>query len=124
MKPWIAKLALSVFVAALVLAPVAPALAGTQDFTLVNQTGLRIVELYVSASSTDNWEEDVLGVDVLEDGESVDIEFSPKEKAKTWDLKIVDSDGDEVVWQGLRLNDISQVTLHYDKQGKPIADLE
>jgi hypothetical protein len=124
MKPWFVKVVLSVFVAVLVLAPAGPAFAGTQDFTLVNKTGLRIVELYVSASSTDDWEEDVLGVDVLEDDEAVDIHFSPKEKAKSWDLKIVDSDGDEVVWEGLRLNDISRVTLRYDKQGNPVADLE
>lgn len=105
------------------LAP-ATALAGAQDFTLVNRTGLRIVELYISTSETDEWEEDVLGVDVLEDGASVNIHFSAKEQAKHWDLKIVDSDGDEVVWTNLNLLEISKVTLHYQKGGQPVADLE
>lgn len=111
---------------AIVLALLAPAtaLAGAQDFTLVNRTGLRIVELYISTSETDEWEEDVLGVDVLEDGASVNIHFSAKEQAKHWDLKIVDSDGDEVVWTNLNLLEISKVTLHYQKGGQPVADLE
>lgn len=109
--------------AAILVLPAA-ALAGSQDFTLVNRTGLHIVEVYLSSSATDAWEEDVLGVDVLEDGASVDIHFSPKEKAKLWDLKIVDSDGDDVIWTGLQLNQISRVTLRYDKQGNPVADLE
>lgn len=111
---------------AIVLALLAPAtaLAGAQDFTLVNRTGLRIVELYISTSETDEWEEDVLGVAVLEDGASVNIHFSAKEQAKHWDLKIVDSDGDEVVWTNLNLLEISKVTLHYQKGGQPVADLE
>ena len=48
------------------------------DFTLVNKTGLTIVELYVSPTSDDSWGDDILGQDVLKDGEDVDITFSPK----------------------------------------------
>ena len=110
-------------VAGLLVGPL-PALAGTQDFTLVNDTGLSIVHLYISPASTQDWEEDVLGVDVLEDGESADIEFSPEAQAEVWDMMIVDTDGDKVVWKGLKLNEISQVTLHYEKGGTPVADLE
>ena len=102
----------------------AGAWAARQDFTLVNRTGLTISELYVSSADVDEWEEDILGVDVLPDGESVDIHFAPKERAKVWDLMIVDEDGDQVVWQGLRLDKISKVTLRYDKKGNPVADLE
>jgi hypothetical protein len=102
----------------------AAAWAGNQDFTLVNRTGLTISELYVSSADVDEWEEDILGVDVLPDGESVDIHFAPKERAKVWDLMIVDEDGDQVVWQGLRLDKIRKVTLRYDKKGNPVADLE
>jgi hypothetical protein len=98
--------------------------AGTQDFTLLNRTGLRVVELYLSPTTTDDWEEDVLGVEVLEDGESVEVQFSPRERAAAWDLKIIDADGDEVTWTNLRLDRISKITLRYDKDGNPIADLE
>jgi hypothetical protein len=109
-------------VAAFALA--ATAWAGSQDFTLLNQTGLTLVAVYVSPSHVDDWQEDVLGEDVLRDGESVLVEFSPKEMAKTWDLKVVDEDGDETIWHGLRLDKISRVTLRYDKNGDPVADEE
>lgn len=108
----------------LVVASARSVRAGSQDFTLVNKTGLEITELYISPSASDDWEEDVLGVDTLEDGASVDITFSPKTKAATWDLKIVDADGDAVVWTKLRLNDISKLTLRYSKDGTPTADVE
>ncbi|MBD0371973.1 MAG: hypothetical protein ICV60_14120 [Pyrinomonadaceae bacterium] len=96
---------------------------GKQDFTLVNLTGVEIHELYVSPHSADDWEEDVLGQDTLPSGESVEITFSPKTKAKMWDLKIVDGKGNSIEWENLNLLEISKVTLHY-KNGKAWADLE
>ena len=112
------------FVFALSMAVAATAFAqGKQDFTLHNQTGVEIHELYVSPHSSDDWQEDVLGRDTLPDGESVDITFSPKEKAKLWDLKVVDSKGNSITWESLNLLEISEVTLHY-KNGKAWADLK
>jgi hypothetical protein len=96
---------------------------GKQDFTVVNKTGVIISELYVSPHSTDDWEEDILGQDVLDTDDSVEITFSPKEKAKLWDLKIVDSKGNSIEWEKLNLLEISKVTLHY-KNGRAWADLE
>ncbi len=113
------------FVPCLLLLLVAPvSWAGTQDFTLVNRTGLTITQLFVSSAASDDWEEDVLGRDVLNDGESVDIHFSRKEKAELWDIMVVDEDGDQYTWERLRLNEIRRVTLRYDKDGNAIADLE
>lgn len=96
---------------------------GKQDFTVVNMTGVEIHELYVSPHAADDWEEDVLGRDTLPSGESVEITFSPKERAKMWDLKIVDGKGNSIEWENLNLLEISKVTLHY-KNGKAWADLE
>lgn len=33
-----------------------------QDFTLINETGYALGEIYVAPSRSDNWEEDILGV--------------------------------------------------------------
>lgn len=105
------------------LAFTSPAIAGDQDFTLVNQTGVEIHRLYTSPHSSDDWEEDVLGDDTLANGESVDITFRPKEKAAKWDLRVEDEDGNAITWENLNLLDISTVTLHY-KKGKAWADVE
>ena len=96
---------------------------GKQDFTLVNATGVEIHELYVSPHKSNDWEEDVLGQDTLPDGDSVTIHFSPREKAKLWDLKIVDKEGNSLEWESLNLLEIAKVTLHY-KNGKAWADIE
>ncbi len=109
-----------VFVALLVWAGLA--WAGTQDFTLVNNTGVVINAVYCSPSSENNWQEDVLGVDTLAAGESVTIKFSGFEQCK-WDLRIEDTDGNALEWTGLNLCDVSRVTLNWDGSNAT-ADLE
>ena len=96
---------------------------GKQDFTLVNATGVEIQELYVSPHDSDDWEEDILGRDTLPDGESVEITFSRKEKAKLWDLKVVDGKGNSIEWENLNLLEIAKVTLR-KKGSKVWADVE
>lgn len=87
---------------------------GFQDFTLVNALGFNIHAVYVSAADDESWEEDVLGRDVLEDGEQVDISFSGNEDQELWDLKIRDFEGEEFYWRGLNLGVVSEVTIHWD----------
>jgi hypothetical protein len=103
--------ALALCVAAMSTASIAFA-QGKQDFTLHNKTGVEIHELYVAPHESDNWEEDVLGRDTLPDGETVEITFARKEKAKLWDIKIVDGEENSVEWESLNLLEISEVTLH------------
>ena len=90
------------------------------DFTLLNRTGVVITELYVSPDEKDDWEEDVLGQDVLKHNESLDIAFSRSEKSCDWDLKIKDEDGDEIEWDSLDLCAASHITLLY-QNNKPTA---
>ena len=97
--------------------------AGEQDFTLVNHTGVEIHKLYTSPHSSDDWEEDVLGKDTLDDGESIDITFPKREKAAHWDLRVEDEHGNAINFQNLNLKEISEVVLHY-KDGKAWADVK
>lgn len=117
------KLIAVIGVLALFLTATAFALPGKQDFVLHNETGVEIHELYVSPTTTDDWEEDVLGVDTLPDGESVKVTFEDREKRSKWDLKVVDSKGHSIEWEALNLLEISEVTLHY-KDGKAWADVK
>lgn len=106
--------------AAILLAGGVAAAQGKQDFTLVNKTGLDINEFYVSPSDDDQWGEDVLGQDVLEDGKKVHITFSRKEKACKWDFKVIDEDDDPIVWEGIDLCKATEITLKYEGK-KPTA---
>jgi hypothetical protein len=112
---------LLVAVATLLLAPAV--FAGSQDFTLHNETGVDIHQLFVSPATTQDWEEDVLGVDILKDGAAVAIKFSPEHQAETWDLMVVDGEGVNITWAGLDLTKISSITLYFE-DGVPTADLE
>lgn len=93
------------------------------DFELLNRTGLIIAELYVSPTSDDEWGEDVLGRDILRHGETVEIQFSRKERECFWDMRIVDEDDDEVVWEKLNLCEASHITLRYEN-GQPTATIK
>lgn len=100
-----------------------PGFAGNQDFTLVNETGVTIEELYISQVKVDDWQEDVLGDKALPDGNSVEINFPVDDDHCRWDLMIVDSDKDNVVWSNLDLCKISKITLYWES-GKARATLE
>ena len=117
----VTRAAVAVAALSLLLASTALAFQGQQDFTVVNKTGVEIHELYVSPHSAADWQEDVLGQDTLPAGEGVDIKFSPKEKAKLWDMKVVDGKGNSIEWESLNLLEISEVTLYY-KDGKAWAE--
>lgn len=119
------KLALLCFASiALCLITATAAFAGDQDFTVVNKTGVEIHKLFVSPHSSDDWGEDILGRDTLDDGETVNVKFGRNVRAAHWDLKIEDGKGNSVTWENLNLLEISKVTLRINKEGKAIADVE
>jgi hypothetical protein len=91
-----------------------------QDFTVVNKTGVEIYALYVTPHNSNQWGDDILGVDTMADGNTLDISFSRKEKAELWDLRIEDKSGAYLEWENLNLLAIDTVTLYY-KNGKTTA---
>lgn len=99
------------------------AVAGVQDFTIVNKTGMDIDMLYISPSSLENWGKDVLSVDTLPVGGECDILVTRNESAEVWDLMVVAKNGNSLKWPDLRLGDFSKITLSIDK-GKPVAYYE
>jgi hypothetical protein len=72
------------------------ALAQQQDlvFTLINKTNATLSEFYASPTGVDNWEEDILGQDVLNVGESASITISDGRETCVYDIKGVFADGD------------------------------
>jgi hypothetical protein len=98
-----------------VLAAPAMAQEAKQDFTLVNKTGYVISEVYVSPSKADDWQEDVLGQDVLDDSSSVDIHFHRGTHTCKWDLKVVYKvDNTSAEWHDFDLCSVSKISIHYN----------
>ena len=96
----------------------APTLASAapQDFELANNTGYELKNLYISPTTTNDWQEDVLGQDTLENGQSLNIHF-PGGRGETceWDLKIAYNDDSSHEWTNVNLCSIAKVTIHYDE---------
>src|SRR3712207_5253889 len=66
MRRWLSAQLFGAFLALmLVVAGTSTAFADPRDFTLINNTGQVITEVYVSPSNQTDWGEDVLGRDVL-----------------------------------------------------------
>lgn len=107
-------------VAACAFALLTPTLASAapQDFNLTNSTGYEIKSVYISAHSSNDWEEDVMGSDVLANGGSVEIHF-PGGRGETcdWDLKVVYSVDDSTAeWtDGFDLCTITSIDIKWDK---------
>ncbi|CAG1771135.1 hypothetical protein BAC3_01583 [uncultured bacterium] len=88
-----------------------------QDFEgyfIVNKTGVVIDQLNLSAANTDEWGGDILGVDVLPSESECEIVFSPNEDQCLWDLRIMDSEGNAIVWFDIDLCKYSVITLFWD----------
>lgn len=60
---------------------------------VTNSTGFDIYYLYVSHEDAEEWEEDVLGDDILEDGESVRVNIEGY-SSSIFDIRAEDQDGD------------------------------
>lgn len=103
-------------------ARVAP--AGGLGFDLVNFTGSTIRAVYVSSNDSKGWEENLLGADGLNDGDTIRLRFDPREDAALWDIRVEGTDDHFAVWKGLELRGASRVTLLVKIAGQPSAVAE
>jgi hypothetical protein len=94
---------------------------GAQDFTLYNESKLSIDALYISEANKDSWEEDVLGMEILEDGKSTPINFENTAECM-WDIKIVQT-GDGTAWivPDINLCETTDVTFMWDEEAKAVV---
>jgi len=98
--------------AALAVAAVSSAAwAAAQDFTIHNRTGQVVMTLNVSPTSSDAWGPDILGRDVLANGESAEISFDRNEDQCVWDIRVTYDDGDTGDWRGINLCETTDVNL-------------
>ena len=69
--------------------------AENRDVTVTNATSVAMIEFYASNTGTNAWEEDILGVDVLEPGEAVLVTVDDGTGACMFDFRATFSDGTE-----------------------------
>ena len=84
-------------VATTALAGTHTALAADRKVKVINKTKTPIYGFYASRTSSNDWEEDILGDDVIMPGESMVINIDDGSGACKFDFKGEFEDGDEVV---------------------------
>lgn len=78
--------------------PSAPANACNKSFRVYNDTDTAIEQLYVSPTSSSNWEDDVLGDNVLDSGANTVIDMSADQRdLKMYDVKAVFTNGAVII---------------------------
>jgi hypothetical protein len=92
----------------------------SQDFTIVNDTGIEIYAIYVSPTGEASWGDDLLTTDTLPSGSSTDIVFDTEVEEQYWDLMVTDSAGTTVEWSNIDLFSVSEITLKIEN-GNPTA---
>lgn len=93
------------------MAASAPAFAEDLELTLSNESSYVVVEFYASPSDVGDWEEDILGTDVLGSDESVEVTIADGRTQCDYDLRFVFDDGDVVDRGGVDLCETESYTL-------------
>lgn len=78
------------------LAYVPAARAADRHVEIVNKTGRALTELYASKVGAKSWEEDILGRDTLDNGDSVTVNVNDGTGACKFDFKAVFEDGKSI----------------------------
>ena len=89
--------------------------ADPRNFTFINASPITIIDVYVTASNTTDWGDDILGRDVLFSGEEVDILFSRFDGEAgqcLYDILVRGENGEEGYLYGVNLCETTSVTYY------------
>ena len=83
-----------------------------RNVLIVNNTGQTIWRFYGSRTSTNSWEEDILGSTILSSGSSVNIDFNDGTGACMFDMKAEFRSGASIVRNNVNVCQVSAVTFN------------
>jgi hypothetical protein len=87
---------------------------------LVNSTGYDIERIFIAPTSWGDWGEDLLGGRIVPDGEKVEITLKSFEGNEcSYDIRAVDTDGDEYMKDGLDICSDSEIVMSFDDYIEP-----
>ncbi len=81
------------------------------EFTLQNRSSYDVIEFYASPVDVGDWEDDILGEDILSAGDAVQITIGDGRSQCSYDLRFVFEDGDVVERPGVDLCSTGSYTL-------------
>ena len=96
----------------------ASAQTGPLDFTLNNGTSEVVVQLFISIPSTNDWEEDILGDQVVGSGDSVQVTINDGLEDCEYDIKVVfDDETPDLIVMGVDFCAINGESLNLNDGG-------
>ena len=90
------RMRIAAAMAAAAIGLAAPAAAQDLAFMLANDSGYDLIEFYASPADVSEWEEDILGQDILRSGDAVRVIIADGREQCTYDLRMVFADGDVI----------------------------
>jgi hypothetical protein len=85
--------------------------AARQNFSVVNGTGHTVLTLNVSPTTEDEWGPDILGSQVLQNGQTAQVTFDRAESQCNYDIRATYDDGDTTDMRGVNLCQVGTVNL-------------
>lgn len=86
-------------------------IAANKVVTIQNNTGRTIWRFYGSPTTTNNWEEDILGTTVFPSGSSRNIDFADGRTSCGYDMKAEFQDGSSIVKNSIDVCTVSVVSF-------------
>ncbi|PWF24049.1 hypothetical protein [Corticimicrobacter populi] len=105
------RLLLLATVAAGLFAATGPASAADRNVTVHNKTQSVLISFYASRTSTSDWEEDILGSEVIGPGESIKIDIDDGTGACRFDFKGTFDDGEEATRNNVNVCEVAEFSF-------------
>ena len=85
-------------------------------FSVINNTGVTLSDVYVSPTESNNWGNDILPQSLFENGSSIEVTI-PAEFGETcmFDMKITDGEGGHITFTGI--DACKLITLQINEDG-------
>lgn len=86
--------------------------AQSQDFSMTNNTGMTLVDVFISPSDAETWGSDVIPTDMILDGETFNFTFTDVSPEKCmWDIMFTAEDGVKYYMRDVNLCELTTITL-------------
>jgi hypothetical protein len=80
-------------------------------FNLKNATSFTLTHLYLSAAASNDWENDILGNQVVEAGDTAEVSIDDGVESCMYDLRADFEDGDAIDVRGVNVCEIEGTTI-------------
>jgi len=87
----------------------------TYSYDVVNNTGVTLVDVYVSPAETDHWGKDILPNDLFENGSTIKVTIPPDYGTTClFDMKITDAAGGHITFTNIDICKLVKLKINAD----------